>query len=352
MAAVAALAIGLAGVAAGFGLAAGALSSFLHRSPLTGGVIDQPATTGQDVPSVASGVTPAVVDITTTLVGGVAAGTGMVVGPGGEVLTNNHVIQGATSIHVQIGGSGPVRTASVVGDDEADDIALIRVDGVSGLRTAPLGDSSTVTVGDPVVAMGNALGQGGPPAVSEGAVTGLGRSIEAGDDTGSSETLSGLIQIDAPIQPGDSGGPLIDRNGRVVGMNTAADIGFRRRTASRVAFAIPINHARTIADEIRSGHGGPNVHTGPTAFLGIGVQTAPDGGALVGEVQSGGPAQAAGIVPGDVITAVGGREITSPSSLGPAIRSHRPGDRVQVTWIDVSGRRHTASVRLGSGPPG
>lgn len=343
--------IGLLATVGGFGLAMGGLSALTHHPISTPGDGLAPATTGQEATTPTSGVEAGVVDVDSTLLGGSAAGTGMVISASGDILTNNHVIEGATSIHVQIDGGGQIWTASVVGEDPAADVALLRIAGASHLSTVPLGDSSTARVGDPVTAMGNALGRSGPPAVSQGVITALDRSITAGDDHGSSESLAGLIQIDAPIQPGDSGGPLIDRGGRVIGMNTAADIGFRRLTGSRVAFAIPINLATSIADRIRSGREGGGVHIGPTAFLGVGVVDSPGGGALIGQVEAGSPAQAAGLAPRDVITELGGTSVTSAAALGPAVRSHRPGDRVDVRWLDTAGRHHSAAVSLASGPP-
>jgi S1-C subfamily serine protease len=219
--------------------------------------------------SVADQVDPAVVDVTTVLGGGdIAAGTGMILTPSGEVLTNNHVIQGGTSLTVRVGGTGPERTARVVGVDAAADVALLQIEGASGLPTVSIGDSSAVHVGDTVVAIGNALGRQGTPVATRGSITALDQSITALDAGSGTEALAGLIQIDAPIQPGDSGGPLVDADGRVIGMDTAAAGGFHRRPGSTEGFAIPIGAAMSVVQRIRSGHAGalsPPSHRDPTA---------------------------------------------------------------------------------------
>ncbi|MFN2568046.1 MAG: S1C family serine protease [Candidatus Dormibacteria bacterium] len=318
--------------------------------------VDSSASGVLDAAVVAASVNPAVVDITSTISGGTAAGTGMVISPSGQVLTNNHVIAGATGIRVQVNGSGPTYTARVVGDDPADDVAVLQMDRASNLKTVSFGDSAKVSVGDGVVAIGNALGRGGPLSVTQGAVTAVNQTITAGDAIGSSETLHGLIQIDAPIQPGDSGGPLVNAAGKVVGVNTAADANGRLRSASRLAFAVPINTARTIAEQIQSGRAGGNVQIGPGAFLGVGIvdpqsQGRLTPGALVIRVQPGSPAQQAGLAVGDVIVGVGGAVVDSASALTPAMRTHHPGDRVSVAWIGQSGQRHEVTVQLAAGPP-
>ncbi|MFY9614137.1 MAG: trypsin-like peptidase domain-containing protein [Candidatus Dormiibacterota bacterium] len=216
----------------------------------------QAAVPGQlDAATVAAQVNPAVVDIYTTLAGGSAAGTGMVISSSGEVLTNNHVVEGATTISVQVVGTGRTYSAAVVGTDKADDVAVIQLRGAASLKTITVGDSSKVSVGDAVLAIGNALGRGGVPLASPGVVAGLNQTITADDGSGNAETLSSLIQVRALIQPGDSGGPLVDAGGNVIGMDTAAQIGRGRRqsTASNNGYAIPISTAMAIARQIEAG---------------------------------------------------------------------------------------------------
>ena len=201
----------------------------------------------------------------------------MVISPSGLVLTNNHVIADSTSIQVTIAGTGPTRSAKVLGYDVADDVALLQIDDVSDLDTIPVGDPSTVAVSDRIVAIGNALGRGGTPTATEGSVAALGQTITASDGGGGNvETLHGLIQIYAGIQPGDSGGALIDADGHVVGMTTAASGGGFRETSANVGFAIPIDDALAIARRIESGKGGDGVHIGGSKAL-IGVSVARHG---------------------------------------------------------------------------
>jgi S1-C subfamily serine protease len=310
---------------------------------------------------VAAKVDPAVVDVNTTLGfnSGAAAGTGMVITPSGEVLTNNHVVDGATSVTVQINGSGPTYTAKVLGTDATDDVALLQIQGVSGLKTVKLGDSTGVAVGDEIVAIGNALGLQGPPSVSGGTVTALDQSITASDAGGAnSEQLNGLIQIDAPLRPGDSGGPLVNMAAEVIGMDTAAAGIQRSRSASTLAFAIPINAAMTVIHQIEAGRGSATVHIGDAAFLGVQIQSAsgsggsvPAGtGAVVAAVTPHTPAEDAGLAVGDTIVAVDGKAIDSPADLTQRISDHHPGDSARISWTDPSGKTHSATVRLATGP--
>jgi S1-C subfamily serine protease len=303
------------------------------------------------------------------------AGTGIVLTSNGEILTNNHVVDGASSIKVTDVGNGKTYTGTVVGYDRSEDIAVIQLQNASGLQTATLGDSSGIKVGQSVIAIGNAGGTGSTPVSAAGSITALNRSITAGGGLdGSSEQLSGLIQVDAAVQPGDSGGPLVDSSGTVIGVDTAASAGFRFRSAASEGFAIPINQALAIVKQIESGTGSSSVHVGPTAFLGVllsgsggpggpggqgygyggygpGGGQAATSGAQIGSVASGGAADRAGLTAGDVITSLDGRSIDSPQTLSKVIGGLKPGDNVTLGWVDVDGQAHTASVDLGTGPP-
>ncbi len=304
-----------------------------------------------DPATIASRVDPAVVDINVTFNGGSGAGTGMILTPTGEVLTNNHVVDGATSISVQVAGAGAQYQATVIGVDPTDDVALIQMSGASGLKTVPLGDSSSVAVGDSIVALGNALGRGGTPAVTPGVVSAVNRTITVSDPGGgNSQTLSGLIEVQARIQAGDSGGPIVDGSGHVVGMTTAGSARVRR--AGAIGYAIPTSSAVTIAQQIQSGSG-PNVLPGQRGIIGVTIDGRPSaaGGAHVLQVQSGSPAAGAGIVAGDVITGVDGTNIDSADTLTKVLQSHKPGNNVSVTWQDRSGGKHTARMTLAPGPP-
>ncbi len=303
------------------------------------------------------------VDIVTTLgyQHAAAAGTGMVLTPRGEVLTNNHVIEGATSISVTDVGNGRTYRARVVGYDRSHDVAVLQLIGAAGLQTVTTGNSATVSIGQRVVAIGNALGKGGTPSVVTGRVTGLGASITASDSaTGTSERLTGLITHNAPIKPGDSGGPLVSRAGRVIGINTAASSTLQFQSSGR-AFAIPISEALSVASAIESGKGSATVHIGATGFLGVAVASQqqavgsgiPAGsGALVAGTLPGTPASRAGIAAGDVIVSAGGHRVRSPLGLQAALQLHHPGDSVAIGWIDPQGHRHSAAVVLINGPAG
>ena len=220
----------------------------------------QPASATGSATAIAAKVDPAVVDITTTLAGqaGTAKGTGIVLTSNGEMLTNNHVISGAASVAVQIAGTGPSYAATVVGYDAVDDIAVLQIQGVSSLKTVSTGNSSALAVGQPVLAIGNALGAGGTPAVTSGQITALQQTITASDSVGGAvETLTGLIQMNALVQPGDSGGPLVDASGNVIGIDTAGQSNgrFQTNAGSTTGYAIPIDAALSIARQIESGSG-------------------------------------------------------------------------------------------------
>ena len=313
---------------------------------------------------VAAKVSPALVDINTTLgyASATAAGTGIVLTPTGEILTNNHVIEGATRITATDVGNGRSYPAKVVGYDSRDDIAVLRLQGASGLATATLGDSAGVRVGQQVVGLGNAGGKGGAPSVVTGTVTGLGQQITASDQaSGISEQLTGLIRTNADIQAGDSGGPLVNMAGQVIGMNTAASTSYHFRNqdagaqpggqGQTQAFAIPISRAHATANQIAAGRSSGTVHIGATAFLGVGL-TQTGAGAGVVQVVSGSPADNAGLAAGDVIQSLGGRPAGSPSGVQSALVRYHPGDQVSLTWTDRFGQRHSATLTLVTGPPG
>lgn len=302
---------------------------------------------------------PGVVDVVSTLgySGATAAGTGIVLTSSGEVLTNNHVINGATSIKVRDVGNGRTYSARVVGYDATDDIAVLQLSGASGLATAHIGDSSTVQVGNKVIAIGNAGGQDGTPSVATGRVTALDQSITASDaSSGTSEQLSGLIRTNAPIQPGDSGGPLTNTRGQVIGIDTAASSGFQLSSTATEAFTIPINTAMNLARQIESGSSSGTVHIGATAFLGVEVASSasPFGGTTAGAqvvgVTQGAPAAQAGLSAGDTITALGGHRITSPNDIRSVLTGYHPGNKISITWTDQAGQSHTATITLAAGP--
>ena len=309
--------------------------------------------------AVASQVDPGLVDVNSTFSyqSAAGAGTGMVLTSTGEVLTNNHVIDQATSISVTDLGNGRTYTATVVGYDSSQDIAVLQLQNASGLKTVSTGNSDQAAVGQSVVAIGNAGGVGGTPSAAAGEITGLNQSITAADDlNGSDEQLSGLIATDADIESGDSGGPLADTSGHVVGMDTAASVNNasgegsgESNVSSGNGYAIPINQALSVAKQIESGTSSSTVHAGPTAFLGVDLSTTA-GTAQITSVIPGTSAANLGLTGGDVITSFDGQSISSASQLTTIVLSLKPGQSVSIGWTDTSNQQHTAQVTMGTGP--
>ena len=277
-----------------------------------------------------------------------AAGTGIVLTKTGEVLTNNHVIRGATTITVIIPASGRRYAASVLGYDIADDVALIKMNGAAGLAVASRGNSATLKLGATTTAVGNANG-GGRLVITKGRVTGLNRTITVNDDQGGQTQLSGLIETSARLVPGDSGGPLLNAAGRVIGMDAAGSATFAFETSD--GYAIPINKAITLVKQMEAGKASSLVHIGKTAFLGMSVADANGGGVAVQSVVAGLPAASAGIAKGDVITALDSTPVNQTDDLRAALFAHHPGDTVTVSFTDPIGNRTSAQITLADGPP-
>ena len=347
-----------AAVVAGAGAGAG-VSALMHDSSTktvtvpsssskNSSVIAQPS----DVQGILARVGPAVAYVRTqnfspgTFFPSGGAGTGIVLTSDGDLLTNAHVVSGATSIKVTLGNDTQSHNASVIGVDATHDLALVKITGVSNLQTAQLGNSADLKVGDSVIAIGNALNLQGGMTVTEGIVSALNRSIDAGSDGGGrGESLSGLIQTDAAINPGNSGGPLVNAAGQVVGINTATS-----GDAQNIGFAIAIDNAKPVIDQLRKGGGstssGSSSQQSAGAFLGVSVS---DGqtGALVQDVDPSSPAGRAGIQQGDEIVSLGGQSVQSADDLTSAMQSHKPGDKVTVTFLRVRSRQ-SADVTLAS----
>jgi len=376
----------------------------LNPRPLPSGAIPQPGTgspgTSAGEQAIVNKVVPGLVIINTRLQysSEQAAATGMVISSDGLVLTNNHVIEDSTSISART-ATGRTYTAKVLGYDKTGDIALIKLQGASGLRTVPIGDSSAIKTGDSVVAMGNAEGQNAiVPAA--GQVTALNQTITAGDQGGSitQETLHGMIQTNANIVSGDSGGPLANSAGQVIGMDTAGNDGGFSVQQSSAGYAIPIATARAVADQIVQGQASSTVTIGYPPFMGIfigqGSNSDPqaqaeqqnggnsfggfggtggsgnqgcytsdrnlaapqnianvNSGTLILGTVCGGPAAAAGMTAGSVITAVNGQAIGSPESLTGVVSKFQPGSTISVTWVSPSGQRSASQITLTAGPP-
>jgi serine protease Do len=305
-----------------------------------------------DIEAAATAVEPAVVQITTKIdyQQAIGTGTGTVIDPGGVVLTNYHVVAGANTITGNVGGRD--YPADLVGYDRRHDIAVLQLRGAGGLPAAPIGDSSRVAVGEPTVGLGNARGTGAPLTHETGPVAALNRTVNAEDAlTGSSEEVNGLIEVSSDVRPGDSGGPLVNGAGQVIGVVTAATVNFQMGPAGK-GFAIPINDAMAIAGQIRSGAPSGDVHIGPPVLLGVGVSTAPrrEPGIIVRDVMRGGPAEAAGLAVGDILTTLDATSLDSATTLTYVLDRHYPGDVIDLTWIDRSGAQRTGKAALVAGP--
>jgi S1-C subfamily serine protease len=297
------------------------------------------------------------------------------------VLTNNHVIEGATEPTATLVSSGKTYKATIIGYDSADDLALLRLAGASGLTPLTVGNSDSVAVGQAILGLGNAQGQGGPPTVAPGQVTALRQTISPADSaTGAKETLHGTIQTSAQIQPGDSGGPLANAAGQVIGVDVAASQAQALNgTTTTAGFAIPINQALQIASQIASGRGTSTVHIGLPAFMGVTVADAATGcpagsggfggsggfsgsggfggsggstssGAIVCGVFSGTPAASSGLAVGDVITTVNSKAVSNANSLIAVTAGFRAGQSLNVGYVNGSGTTRSATLTLIGGP--
>lgn len=317
---------------------------------------------GEVVADVAERVSPSVVSIVTESEASVgfrsftrqSAGTGIIISSSGYVLTNKHVVDGATNVDIVLADGTTYEGAGVVGADPVNDIAFLKIRDGKDLRPAAIGDSSTVEVGEKVIAIGNALGQY-QTSVTSGIISGLGRPLVAGDEaTGQTERLSNLLQTDAAINPGNSGGPLVNLSGEVIGINTAID-----QQAEGIGFAIPINDAKGLIKSVTT--------TGKLAraFLGVShlsvtAEVAKQynlnvayGAYVIREdgdaVSAGSPAAKAGIKEGDIITKVNDKRLDANNPLLSAISQHLPGDTVSVTYLR-DGKESTVQVTLAQYP--
>jgi putative serine protease PepD len=309
---------------------------------------------------VAAAVQPTVVSIQVSGQGESGEGSGVILRSDGTILTNNHVAAVAAnggSIQVRF-SDGKTASARILGRDPSNDLAVIKANNVNGLTPATLGSSSDLHVGDTVLAIGSPLGLEG--SVSSGIVSALHRTVNLGNESqespfgnspfgqqqgsGTTTVVTDAIQTDAAINPGNSGGALVDGVGRVVGINTAiASLGGSGTSSQSgnigVGFSIPIDQAKTIADQLINGQ------TPAHAQLGVSVSDSPSGGAVIGQVTSGSGAQKAGLQTGDVVVSVDSTQISDADGLIGAVRSHKPGDTINVTYTR-NGEQRTAKVTL------
>lgn len=318
----------------------GQQSSPFGSPPGLGGFSAQPQNTTRASAAQRSGL----VRISTNLQyqGARAAGTGLILTPSGEVVTNHHVVAGATTIKATVMSTGKTYAARVIGTDASDDVAVIQLVGASSLPTVRT-NTATATVGDRVTAVGDAGGTGGLTAAG-GKVLALNRNISTqsdGLDVG--EQLTGMIEISSDVIPGDSGGATYDANGQVIGMTTAASAG----PSDITGYAIPIVKVLRIAGDLENGVHNTKYAYGRPAFLGVGLRGT---NTLISEVFAGTPAAKAGITPGSTIDAVGSTPVHTATQLRNAVSAHAIGSPVSITWTDHSGTRHTATVTLTTGP--
>jgi putative serine protease PepD len=301
-------------------------------SGITRVVVDAPQLDYTSLASIASDVSPSVVSIQV----GQHGGSGVVVSEDGYIITNAHVVEVATSDQVRVRfSSGETAAATIVGADERSDIAVVHAEGVADLTPARFGRSSDVLVGDTVLAIGSPLGFDG--SVTQGIISAMDRTLQPEEPD--SPTLSGLLQTDAAINRGNSGGALVNLAGEVIGINTAIAVQNQNDGFLGVGFAVPSDRATNVAEQLIAGEEVSH------AFLGVRVASAEDGGALIGEVSPGSPAEQAGLQEGDIVVRLGDRPITDANDLVSAVQAAEVGEALEIEF-QRDGATQTASVTL------
>ncbi len=299
---------------------------------------------GQETTSEATAAqTAGLVEITSTLTNGKGAGTGIVLSADGLVVTNHHVVAGATSVEVTVVATGKTYTARYVGGDATKDVAVLRLQDASDLTVADLSGTAAAQ-GDEITSVGDAGGDGGSLTAAPGTVSGLDQDITVDDEVGTSSRLTGLIQMAAYVVPGDSGGAVLDEDGEVVGMNVAASTGSGQVTG----YAIPIATVTSVVDQVLAGSDTDEIDLGYHGFLGIALAsgTAP----TVASVEADGAAAEAGVTAGDTITAVDGTSVTTITQLRALVATLEPGEVVTLRWKDADGTAHRGTGTLGEAP--
>ena len=345
-AAVAALLAGVVGVLIGVAVDDGDGAATVRNPPVAPVTLPASEFQGERLPvqAVAAVVGPSVVTITADVRGGRAVGTGVIVSSDGEILTNAHVVDGATQIRVRLAGETEPTEARLLASDTGNDLALLSIDD-SGLPPVAFAPTAEVSLGDEVVAIGFALDLDGEPSVTLGIVSALDRTII----TQGGGALDGLIQTDAAISSGNSGGPLVDARGRIVGINTAVARGDVATAATNVGFAISADEVESVLESLRNAKDGQARAEG---YLGITLDERSDGGqgALVTEVQADSPAADAGIEAGDVVISVDESVTDGRAGVIAAVRDHEPGDEIPVVVVR-DGEEATFDVTLAERQP-
>jgi len=346
---VAAAGAGLAGVYIGVRLERDSPGDYRAstQAPVVGGSRDASFDEPIDVAAVTAAMRPSTVSVSTDIehagTPGEGVGTGVVLTSDGQILTNNHVVEGAETVRVRLDGEREPREAEVLATDPSNDLALLQLD-VEGLVPATLADPSTVRVGDEAIAIGYALDLDGEASVTLGIVSALDRTLLT-----STGALDGLIQTDAAISSGNSGGPLVNAAAQVIGINTAVALGDETNTANNIGFAISMSQVLPEIEVLREQAAGATRDPG---FLGVGLQERSDGGqgAVVTDISPDSPADDAGIEAGDVVVAVDGHAVDGTGAIIGAIRDHQPGDTVSVT-VERGKATETFDVELAERPP-
>ena len=309
--------------------------------------VDQSKVGNTSIAKAAAVIAPSVVTITNTTAQGGDTGTGIIISSDGEIVTNNHVVEGSTDLKVRLAGATDAVKATILSTDPGNDLALIKLVNASGLTAATFADPASIAVGDTVVAVGYALALDGGPSVTSGIVSALNRTL-----TDSNGALDRLIQTDAAISSGNSGGPLINLSGQVIGINTAVYNSDGQTAANNIGFAIGVEEVQRVVKILRNDATGGNTNTARTqGYLGIALGDRTDGGAgaVITEVQANSPADKAGLKVNDIVVAINGTSVTGQGSLIAVIRDASPGDKVTLT-IDRDGTKKTLTATLVARP--
>ena len=314
------------------------------NSPVvTAAKVDPSRVGNTSVAKAAAVITPSVVTIDATSTDGEAIGTGIIITADGEVVTNQHVVEGATQVNVVLNGETEPRRARVLAADPANDLGLIKIENISGLTPATFADEDSLAVGDPVVAVGYALDLDGGASVTSGIISALNRTMQ--NDNGA---LNRLIQTDAAISSGNSGGPLINMDGQVVGINTAVARSTNTSAANNIGFAISVGEVTRVIEVLRAESKGNKRQQG---YLGIALADRSDGGvgAVVSEVAADSPAERAGLKVNDIVLQVNGQPITGQGALIGIIRDSAPGEKVEID-VERGSERVTLTATLVARP--
>ena len=350
---VAALALVLAmsvggGLVGGFIANSTSTTSSSNNGPLvTAPKIDQSKVGNTSIAKAAAAIAPSVVTISNTTAQGGDTGTGIIVSSDGEIITNNHVVEGSTDLKVRLAGATDAVQAKILSTDPGNDLALIKLVNAKGLTAATFADPASIAVGDTVVAVGYALALDGGPSVTSGIVSATNRTL-----TDSNGALDGLIQTDAAISSGNSGGPLINLSGQVIGINTAVYNSDGQTAANNIGFAIGVAEVQRVVKILRNDASGTSANTARTqGYLGIALGDRTDGGsgAVITEVQANSPAEKAGLKVQDIVVAINGTTVTGQGLVIATIRDAAPGDKVTLT-IDRDGTKKTLTATLVARP--